>query len=133
MPKRKPPEPLFQEHLANYFVRERKYPVLEQSEITDTENIIAEDHLWAFLQDSQPDTIKKLAADYGIDARDEIFRALRAELQHTPLWVLIRNGLKVRGLEFRLFYPKPRSSESTAREGYPKNRFTFRPHFYFGD
>src|SRR5262249_10350726 len=109
------------------------YPVLEQGEITDTENFIAEDHLWVFLQDSQAETVKKLAADYGIDARDEILRALHAELRHTPLWVLIRHGLKVRGLEFRLFYPKPRSSESTATEGYPKNRITFRPHFYYGE
>jgi type I restriction enzyme R subunit len=74
-----------------------------------------------------------LASDYGIDARDEIFKALRAELRRTPLWLLIRHGLKVRGLEFRLYYPKPRSGESAANEGYPKNRITFRPHFYFGE
>src|SRR5436190_12868984 len=118
MAKRKPPELAFQEHVAAFLVREHRYGVLDQSEITDTENFIAEDQLWAFLKNSQPDTIKKLASDYGIDARDEIFRALRAELRHTPLWVLIRHGLKVRGLEFRLFYPKPRSSDSTASEGY---------------
>lgn len=133
MAKRKPPELAFQEHIAAFLVREHRYGVLEQGDITDTENYIAEDQLWAFLQDSQADTIKKLVADYGIDARDEIFRALRTELLHTPLWLLIRHGLKVRGLEFRLFYPKPRSTESTANEGYPKNRVTFRPHFYFGE
>src|SRR5690348_4199748 len=127
MPRRKPPELGFQDHIAAFLVREHGYGVLDQSEITDTEHFIAEDQLWAFLKDSQPDTIKKLAEDYGIDARDEVFRAFRAELQHTPLWVLIRHGLKVRGLEFRLFYPKPRSSESAAAEGYPKDRITFRP------
>lgn len=132
MARPKPPELTFQEHIATFLVREHQYGVLEQGDISDTEHFIAEDQLWAFLEDSQPETIKKLAADYGIDARDEIFRALRAELRHTPLWLLIRHGLKVRGLEFHLFYPKPRSSESTATEGYPKNRITFRPHFYYG-
>jgi len=39
----------------------------------------------------------------------------------------------VRGLEFRLYYPKPRSSESVAGKLYGKNRLTFRPHFYFGE
>ena len=107
--------------------------MLEQSDITDTEHFIAEDHLWAFLKATQADTLKKLEDDYGTDARDEVFKALRKELEHTPLWMLLRHGLKVRGLEFRLFYPKPRSAESAAAEKYAENRITFRPHFYFGE
>ena len=51
--------------------------MLEQSDITDTEHFIAEDHLWAFLKATQADTLQKLAADYGTDARDEVFKALR--------------------------------------------------------
>ena len=47
--------------------------------------------------------------------------------------MIFRQGLKVRGLEFRLYYPKPRSAESAAVEKYAQNRITFRPHFYFGD
>ena len=39
----------------------------------------------------------------------------------------------MRGLEFRLFYPKPRSAESVATLLHEKNRITFRPHFYFGE
>src|SRR5712691_5789367 len=133
MPLTRPPELAFQEHIAAFLVREHKYGVLEQTDITDTENFIVEDHLWAFLNDTQPETVKKLAEDYGTDARDEVFRALQNELRHTPLWLLIRHGLKVRGLEFRLYYPKPRSSESIANKLYDKNRVTFRPHFYFGN
>lgn len=128
-----PPELVFQKHIADFLVREHKFSVLEQNEITDPGRAIAEDHLWAFLKDTQPETLKKLADDYGADARDEVFRALRKELEHTPLWMLIRHGLKVRGLDFRLYYPKPRSSESIATKLYEKNRITFRPHFYFGD
>jgi len=105
--------------------------VLEQSDITDTEHFIAEDHLWVFLKATQADTLKKLEDDYGTDARDEVFKALRKELAHTTLWMLLRHGLKVRGVEFRLFYPKPRSAESVATDKYTQNRITFRPHFYF--
>ena len=94
--------------------------------------LIAEDQLWAFLKATQADTLKKLADDYGTDARDEVFRALRKELVHTPLWMILRHGLKVRGLEFRLYYPKPRSGRASRRK-YGENRITFRPHFYFGE
>src|SRR5271169_2722322 len=114
----KPPELVFQKHIADFLVRVHGYGVLEQSDITDTEHFIAEDQLWAFLKASQSDTLKKLEDDYGTDAREEIFKALRKDLQHAPLWMLLRQGLKVRGLEFRLFYPKPRSAASAAATKY---------------
>lgn len=126
-----PPELTFQKHVADFFVREHGYGVLEQAEITVIENAIAEDHLWAFLKATQGEQLKKLADDYGTDARDEIFRALRKELARTPLWLLMRQGLTVRGLDFRLYYSKPRSSESAAAKKHEANRITFRPHFYF--
>ena len=131
--RRKAPELDFQNHIAAFLNREHGYPILEQSEIADSEHFIAEDHLWAFLTSTQKETLDKLAADYGADARDEVFKALRAELLRTPLWMLFRHGLKVRGLDFRLFYPKPRSSESVANTLYGENRITYRPHFYFGE
>src|SRR5437870_4494027 len=104
MAKKQPPELTFQQHVADYLVREHKYGVLKQSAITDTVHFIAEDQLWAFLSATQPDTLKKLQDDYGTDAREEVFKALRQALGHTPLWMLLRHGLPVRGLEFRLFY-----------------------------
>ncbi len=131
--KKKPPELTFQQHIADYLVREHKYAVLQQSDITDTVNFIAENQLWAFLESTQTDQLKKLADDYGTDAREEVFKALRNELEHTPLWMLFRQGLKVRGLEFHLYYPKPRSAASAGADQYAKNRISFRPHFYFGD
>jgi len=131
--KKKTPELTFQQHVADYLVREHMYGVLEQTDITDTEHFIAEDHLWAFLKATQADTLKKLEDDYGTDARDEVFKALRKELEHTPLWMLFRQGLPVRGLKFQLYYPKPRSTESAGVKGFAENRITFRPHFYFGE
>jgi type I restriction enzyme R subunit len=134
MPNRqKPSELTFQQHIAGFLVRGHKYGVLEQAEITDTEHCIAEDQLWAFLNATQVETVKKLADDYSTDARDEVFRSLRKELEHTPLWMILRHGLKVRGLEFRLYYPKPRSTESAAAKKHGENRITFRLHFYFGE
>jgi len=108
--------------------------MLEQGDITDTEHFIAEDLLWAFLKATQADTLKKLADDYGTDARDEVFKALRKEMGHTPLWMLMRQGLEVKKrVRLQLYYPKPRSIQSAATDGYPQNRVTFRPHFYFGE
>lgn len=133
MAKQPPPELAFQKHIADFLVRVHGYGVLEQGDLTDPVNCIAEDHLWAFLKATQGDQLRKLADDYGTDARDEVFRALRKELEHTPLWMILRHGLKVRGLELRLFYPKPRSAESAAVKKHGENRITFRPHYYFSE
>lgn len=131
--KKKAPELTFQKHIADYLIREHGFGVLEQSDLTDTGNFIAEDQLWAFLKASQGDTLKKLVEDYSTDARDEVFKALRKELGHTPMWLLFRQGLSVRGLRFQLYYAKPRSAGSAGAKGYAENRITFRPHFYFGE
>jgi type I restriction enzyme, R subunit len=69
MARKKAPELNFQEHIAAYLMREHGYPVLEQDEITDPECGIAEDHLWAFLEATQKETLDKLAADYSTDAK----------------------------------------------------------------
>ena len=84
MARKKAPEITFQDHIAAYLVREHRYGVLEQPEITDTEHAIAEDHLWAFFKATQKEALDKLTADYGTDARDEVFKALRAET-HAPV------------------------------------------------
>lgn len=134
MARRKAPELTFQEHIADFLVRQHKYGVLEQAVITDAEHCIAEDQLWAFLTATQGEALRKLADDYGTDARDEVFRTLRKELAFTPLWLILRDGLKVRErVKLQLYFPKPRSSQSAANAGYPENRITFRPHFYFGE
>jgi type I restriction enzyme R subunit len=127
------PEKKFQKHIFEYLVREHKYAVLEQTEITDTEYYFAEDHLIAFIKATQKETFDVLERDYGTDARDEILRALKDELKVTPLWMIIRNGLKVRGLEFKLYYPKPRSSESVANLHYEQNRLTIKPELIIKD
>lgn len=121
------PEKKFQRHIAKFLIRKHNYAVLDQDELTDTEYYFAEDHLIAFLKATQKNTYERLEKDYGIDAWDEIVKALKDELRFSPLWLIIRHGLKVRGLEFKLYYPKPRSSESVANLHYEQNRLTFKP------
>lgn len=127
-----PPELVFQKHVADFLVREHGFRVLGQAEIDDTGDGIVEAELWAFLQATQPESLTKLAEDYSTDARAEVMRALRRELEHTPLWLLMRRGLPVRGIEFRLYYAQPRSAQSAAVAGVRHNRFALRPHYYFG-
>lgn len=102
MARKKAPELTFQQHIADFLVREHKYGMLEQTDITDTKHFIAEDQLWPFLNATQADTLTKLTDDYGTDAREEVFKALRKELEHTPLWMLLRHGLRVRIAEHRI-------------------------------
>lgn len=127
------PEKQFQKHIADFLVREHKFAVLTQDEITDTEFYFAEDHLWAFLKATQAETLERLEVDYGSDTRDEIFKTLREEIRHRPLWSIIRTGLRVRGHEFKLYFPKPRSSESVAHKLYGENRITFKPELVIKD
>lgn len=121
------PEKKFQRHIADFLIREHGYAVLTQDEITDTDFYFAEDHLHAFLKATQAETLERLEAAYGCDARDEIFKALREEIGRRPLWSIIRSGLSVRGHDLKLYFPKPRSSESVANELYAENRITFIP------
>jgi type I restriction enzyme R subunit len=127
------PEKQFQKHIADFLVREHKFAVLTQEEITDTEFYFAEDHLYAFLKATQAETLKRLETDYGSDSRDEIFKALREEVGRRPLWSIIRTGLRVRGHDFKFYFPKPRSSESVAHAHYEENRITFKPELVIKD
>ena len=121
------PEKKFQKHIADFLVSKHSYAVLTQEEITDTVYYFAEDHLWAFIKVTQSETLGRLEEDYGSDSRDEIFKALREELERRPLWTILRTGLTVRGHDFKLYFPKSRSSESVANELYGENRITFIP------
>lgn len=127
------PEKQFQKHIADFLVREHQFAVLTQEEITDTEFYFAEQHLWAFLKATQAETLERLEVDYGSDSRDEIFKTLRVEIGRRPLWTIIRTGLRVRGHDFKLYFPKPRSSESVARKLYGENRVTFKPELVIKD
>jgi len=117
------PEKKFQRHIAAYLKQIHDYAVLDQADITDPKHYIAEDHLIAFIRATQKQIIADLEKDYGTDTDDEILRTLKKTLRFTPMWLIIRNGLRVRGREFNLYYPKPRSINSIAAEHFLQNRF----------
>ena len=125
------PELLFQNHIADFLVREHGYITLEQRDI-DPDHGWHADGLWSFLQATQADALKKLADDYGTDARREVFRALTDAIHSHPLWWIIRHGLDVRGSRLHLYYPTPRSVAEATSSQHEQNRFALRPHFYFG-
>ncbi len=116
------PEAQFQNHLINYLQFQHGYTILEADDITDKECYIAEDLLLAFIRATQAETLARLQVNYGSDSVDEILKALKAALAFQPLWLIIRNGLKVRGQTFQLFYPEPRSSDSIANKHWLENR-----------
>ena len=133
-----PPEIQFQNHVRDELLRRfkndtLKYSALEQGDITDTVNFIAEDVLWAFVTASQPEEVAKLERNYGTDTRDEFFKALRSELCRKPMWMVMRDGFRARGVEFKLYFARPRSEQSATWEAYRQNRFSFRHHFYYGE
>lgn len=127
------PESQFQNHLVNYLQSQHGYTLLESEDISDKEFYIAEALLLAFIKATQAETLARLQVNYGSDSGDEILKALKAALAYQPLWLIIRNGLKVRGEHFQLFYPKPRSSESIANQHWLQNRIQLKPELVIKD
>ncbi|MDA3938754.1 MAG: DEAD/DEAH box helicase family protein [Spirochaetia bacterium] len=108
----------FQKHFEKSLEDIHHYPRYTNGDISDKEYYLIEKDLISYLQQTQPDAYKKLEDNYGTDTSAEIIRALKDEITHKPLWVIIRHGLDVRGIHFQLFDRIPRSSESTDN---PKN------------
>ena len=121
------PEQEFQNHLVNYLQSRHGFTLLQSEDILDKEFYIAEALLLAFIKATQAETLVRLQINYGSDSSDEILKALKAALVHQPLWLIIRNGLKVRGEHLQLFYPQPRSSESIANQHWLQNRIQIKP------
>lgn len=127
------PEAQFQNHLVHYLQIQHGYTLLEPEDISDKEHYIAENLLLAFIRATQAETLARLQVNYGSDSFDEIIRALKAALAYQPLWLIIRNGLTVRGEHFQLFYPQPRSSESIANQHWLQNRIQIKPELVIKD
>jgi type I restriction enzyme, R subunit len=127
------PEAKFQKHLVNYLLVQHGFTLLESDDISDKEHYIAENLLLAFIRATQAETLARLQVNYGSDSFDEFIRALKAALAYQPLWLIIRNGLTVRGEHFQLFYPQPRSSESIANQHWLQNRIQIKPELVIKD
>jgi type I restriction enzyme, R subunit len=119
-------ETLFQDHICAFLEREHEYIPLSKSDFNDKEFHIVSKHLVSFIQTTQADKYSHITENYGADTDPEIIKALKAELSKKQLWLIMRDGLMVKGTKIELYKPKPRSVTSTQQEeNYQKNIYSF--------
>lgn len=124
-------ETLFQDHLCAFLSTEHKYETFEASRLTNANHIIEKD-LIAFIKATQPSKYEELQENFGTDADREIIKALELAITKKTLWLVIRDGLTVKGTKVLLYAQKPRSAVNTAQaESYAKNTFTYKKEYYY--
>jgi type I restriction enzyme R subunit len=127
-------EKQFESHIVGYLSDPARHGMttFRADQLTDRKYHFVASELFAFLRDTQPETLRNLEADYGADTEGEVLRHLQEVVRNQPLWLLIRNGLEVRHQKFQLYYPKPRNQTSpTQTAQYQKNRFGLKSQYHF--
>lgn len=124
-------ETLFQDHICRYAAKKHGYKSLADEDLPDRDWHIVEKHLITFIKATQKEKYEKLWRDYKEDTDDEIITAIKNELDKTPLWLLIRNGVVARGVSFELYKPKPRTGTKKQREAYEQNLISFRKEYKY--
>jgi type I restriction enzyme R subunit len=109
-----------------------KYLELASGDMNDNEFHFIEKHLIDFIRATQPNKYAEIEENYGTDTDNEILKALREEVERKRLWLVMRDGLEVKGTTLELYKPKPRSSTSSAQEeNYAKNIFAFKKEYRY--
>jgi type I restriction enzyme, R subunit len=127
-------ETLFQDHICAFLEREHEYIPLSKSDITDKEYHIVSKHLIAFVKATQADKYASIKENYKTDTDLEIIKALKEELSKKQLWLIMRDGLLVKGTKIELYKPKPRSATSDLQEeNYQRNIYSFTKEYYFNE
>lgn len=125
-------ETLFQAHICSFLEREHGFRRLSANELADTEHHLIELELIAFITDTQPENYRQIESNFRGDTNREIIKALHETLERTPLWLVIRDGLDVKGTKLELYKPKPRSNTTPEQERlYALNRFAFKPEYRY--
>lgn len=125
-------ETLFQEHICAHLEQVQQFRRLRADELGDTEHHLIEADLIGFITDTQPEKYARIERDYRSDTNREIIRALHEALERTPLWLLMRQGLNVRGTLLELYKPKPRSTTTPEQAAaYAQNRFAFKKEYRY--
>jgi type I restriction enzyme R subunit len=125
-------ETLFQDHICSFLEKEHKYIVLSKDDFTDKEYHIIKKHLVSFIAATQTEKYTEIEENYGTDTNLEIIKALKEELSKKQLWLIMRDGLNVKGTHIELYKPKPRSATSEQQEeNYQKNIFSFTKEYYY--
>jgi type I restriction enzyme, R subunit len=91
-------------------------------------------HLIAFVKATQADKYASIKENYKTDTDLEIIKALKEELSKKQLWLIMRDGLLVKGTKIELYKPKPRSATSDLQEeNYQRNIYSFTKEYYFNE
>jgi len=125
-------ETLFQDHIAKFLETEHGYNSLEKGLLPQKNHHIIEPLLIQFIKATQPEKFDELQVNYKSDSEQEIMKALINEVSQKPLWLVMRNGLNVKGTQFELYKPKPRSTiNSDAESYYQNNIFCYKTEYYY--
>jgi type I restriction enzyme R subunit len=125
-------EILFQNHICAFLEKEHEYKVLSKDDFNDKEYHIIEKDLIAFITTTQADKYAEIEENYKTDTNKEIIKALRDELAKKKLWLIMRDGLLVKGTQLELYKPKPRSNTTSAQEeNFQKNIFAFKKEYSY--
>jgi len=123
-------ETLFQAHIGVYLESNHDYHVL--SEDIDKEHHIIHSDIIAFIKSTQAAKYQELQENFGSDTDREIIKALEQESKRTPLWLIIRAGLSVKGTQVQLYAQQPRSNTNTDQENrYQQNKLTYKTEYYY--
>jgi len=125
-------ETLFQDHICNFLKSIHHYDELQKEELPDQSFHIIESHLIKFIKNTQSEQFAKLFESYQADSEQEIIKALKHAINLKPLWLIMREGLMVKGIRFELYKPKPRSNTSEVQTlNYQENIFCFKKEYYY--
>ncbi|QXP63247.1 DEAD/DEAH box helicase family protein [Polaribacter sp. HaHaR_3_91] len=123
-------ETLFQDHLCNFLKAEHNYQ--ELSKDVENEYHFIQSDIIQFIQTTQPDKYKDLKENFGADADNEILKALKYQVSKKALWLIVREGLTVKGTKIKLYEQKPRNATNiTQLDNYYKNTFTYKKEYYY--
>ena len=116
-------ETLFQDHVCDFLSKEHNYETFESSRLQNANHFIEEDVINS-IKATQENKYQELVENFGSDADREIIKALENEVAKKALWLIIREGLTVKGTKVQLYTQKPRSNTSkTQADYYELNKF----------
>lgn len=125
-------EKLFQDHICNFLEKKHEFFALSADELDDKEYHFIEKHLIRFITATQPEKYSEIEKNYGTDTNKEILKALRKETEKKKLWLIMRDGLEVKGITLELYKPKPRSATSNIQEvHFKENIYSFKKEYRY--
>lgn len=125
-------EEVFHNHICSYLTQHFGYRALSATDMADKVYYFIESHLTAYIQQTQATTWKELQDDYfGSDTANQILKAIKADIAIKPLWLVIRDGVEVKGKRILLYTPRPRNNNNSHQAEFQANIFAYKKEFYF--